>query len=173
MSTPHTTATARYEGHLRTEATHTASGTVIQTDAPVDNHGRGEAFSPTDLVGTALGTCILTTMAIVAERHQVDLVGSSFKMEKIMSTDLGTCILTTMAIVAERHKLDLVGSSFKMEKIMSQDAPRRIAQLTVELHLPASLSEHDRALMERTAHTCPVALSLNPEIKQEVRFVYE
>lgn len=138
MSTPHTTATARYEGHLRTEATHTASGTVIQTDAPVDNHGRGEAFSPTDLVGTALGTCILTTMAIVAERHQ----------------------------------LDLVGSSFKMEKIMSSDAPRRIAQLTVELHLPASLGEHDRALMERTAHTCPVALSLNPEIKQEVRFVY-
>jgi putative redox protein len=138
MSTPHTTATARYEGHLRTEATHTASGTVIQTDAPVDNHGRGEAFSPTDLVGTALGTCILTTMAIVAERHQVDLVGSSFQMEKIMSTD----------------------------------APRRIAQLTVELHLPASLSDADRALMERTAHTCPVALSLNPEIKQEVRFVY-
>jgi putative redox protein len=138
MSTPHTTATARYEGHLRTEATHTASGTVIQTDAPVDNHGRGEAFSPTDLVGTALGTCILTTMAIVAERHQVDLVGSSFKMEKIMSTD----------------------------------APRRIAQLTVELHLPASLSPDKRALMERTAHTCPVALSLNPEIKQEVRFVY-
>jgi putative redox protein len=138
MSTPHTTATARYEGHLRTEATHTASGTVIQTDAPVDNHGRGEAFSPTDLVGTALGTCILTTMAIVAERHQLDLVGSSFRMEKIMSTD----------------------------------APRRIAQLTVELHLPASLSDADRALMERTAHTCPVALSLNPEIKQEVRFVY-
>ncbi|MDO7884807.1 OsmC family protein [Hymenobacter cheonanensis] len=138
MSTPHTTATARYEGHLRTEATHTASGTVIQTDAPVDNHGRGEAFSPTDLVGTALGTCILTTMAIVAERHQVDLVGASFKMEKIMS----------------------------------QDAPRRIAQLNVELHLPASLNERDRALMERTAHTCPVALSLNPEIKQEVRFIY-
>ena len=138
MSTPHTTATARYEGHLRTEATHTASGTVIQTDAPVDNHGRGEAFSPTDLVGTALGTCILTTMAIVAERHQVDLVGASFKMEKTMS----------------------------------QEPPRRIAQLTIELHLPASLSPADRALMERTAHTCPVALSLNPELKQEVRFVY-
>ena len=138
MSTPHTTATARYEGHLRTEATHTASGTVIQTDAPVDNHGRGEAFSPTDLVGTALGTCILTTMAIVAERHQVDLVGSSFTMEKIMSSS----------------------------------APRRIAQLNVALHLPAALSPENRALMERTAHTCPVALSLNPEIRQEVRFVY-
>ena len=139
MSTPHTTATARYEGHLRTEATHIASGTVIQTDAPVDNHGRGEAFSPTDLVGTALGTCILTTMAIVAERHQ----------------------------------LDLVGASFRMEKIMTSEPPRRIAQLTVELHLPAALGERDRALLERTAHTCPVALSLNPEIKQEVRFVYE
>ncbi|WP_151086611.1 OsmC family protein [Hymenobacter baengnokdamensis] len=139
MSTSHTTATARYEGHLRTEATHTASGTVIQTDAPVDNHGRGEAFSPTDLVGTALGTCILTTMAIVAERHQ----------------------------------LNLVGSSFKMEKIMSPEPPRRIAQLNVELHLPAALSPADRTLMERTAHTCPVALSLNPEIRQEVRFVYE
>ena len=139
MSTPHTTATARYEGHLRTEATHTASGTIIQTDAPVDNHGRGEAFSPTDLVGTALGTCILTTMAIVAERHQVDLVGASVQMEKIMN----------------------------------QEPPRRIAQLNVELHLPAALSERDRALMERTAHTCPVALSLNPEIRQEVRFVYE
>ena len=139
MSTPHTTATARYEGHLRTEATHTASGTVIQTDAPVDNHGRGEAFSPTDLVGTALGTCILTTMAIVAERHQIEFVGASFRMTKIMS----------------------------------QEPPRRIAQLTVELHLPASLGERDRALMERTAHTCPVALSLNPEIKQEIQFVYE
>jgi uncharacterized OsmC-like protein len=139
MSQSHTTATARYEGHLRTEATHTASGTVIQTDAPVDNHGRGEAFSPTDLVGTALGTCILTTMAIVAERHQVDLVGASFKMEKIMS----------------------------------QEPPRRIAQLNVELHLPASLGDADRRLMERTAHTCPVALSLNPEIKQEIQFVYE
>jgi putative redox protein len=132
------TATARYEGQLRTEATHVASGTIIQTDAPVDNHGRGEAFSPTDLVGTALGTCILTTMAIVAERHQIDLKGSTVSVKKIMS----------------------------------QDAPRRIAQLDVDLQLPASLSAADRALMERTAHTCPVALSLNPEIRQEVRFVY-
>lgn len=133
------TATARYEGQLRTEATHVASGTVIQTDAPVDNHGRGEAFSPTDLMGTALGTCILTTMAIVAERHQVDLKGSTVQVKKIMS----------------------------------QDAPRRIAQFDVDLRLPASLSDSDRALLERTAHTCPVALSLNPEIRQEIRFVYE
>lgn len=133
------TATARYEGHLRTQATHVASGTSIQTDAPVDNHGRGEAFSPTDLVGTALGTCILTTMAIVAERHG----------------------------------LDLVGSTFDVKKIMSQEPPRRIAQFDVDLYLPATLGEADRALLERTAHTCPVALSLNPEIRQEVRFIYK
>ncbi|RZK23012.1 MAG: OsmC family peroxiredoxin [Hymenobacter sp.] len=133
------TATARYEGHLRTEATHVASGTHIQTDAPVDNHGRGEAFSPTDLVGTALGTCILTTMAIVAERHQVDLVGSTISVKKTMT----------------------------------QEPPRRIAQFDVELYLPAALSDTDRALMERVAHTCPVALSLNPEIRQEVRFIYQ
>jgi putative redox protein len=133
------TATARYEGHLRTQATHVASGTSIQTDAPVDNHGRGEAFSPTDLVGTALGTCILTTMAIVAERH----------------------------------KVDLVGSTVDVKKTMSQDAPRRIVQFDVDLYLPAALSESDRALMERVAHTCPVALSLNPEIRQEVRFIYQ
>lgn len=133
------TATARYEGQLRTEATHVASGTVIQTDAPVDNHGRGEAFSPTDLVGTALGTCILTTMAIVAERHQIDLKGSTVQVKKVMS----------------------------------QDAPRRIAQLNIDLQLPASLSESNRALLERVAHTCPVALSLNPEIRQEIQFSYQ
>ncbi|MFD1874014.1 OsmC family protein [Hymenobacter bucti] len=133
------TATARYEGQLRTEATHVASGTIIQTDAPVDNHGRGEAFSPTDLVGTALGTCILTTMAIVAERHDIELKGSTVQVKKTMS----------------------------------QDAPRRIAQLNVDLQLPASLSESDRTLLERVAHTCPVALSLHPEIRQEIRFVYE
>ncbi len=132
------TATARYEGQLRTQATHVASGTSIQTDAPVDNHGRGEAFSPTDLVGTALGTCILTTMAIVAERHGIDLIGSTFDVKKTMS----------------------------------QEPPRRIAQLDVDLYLPAALGEADRALLERTAHTCPVALSLNPEIHQEVRFIY-
>ena len=133
------TATARYEGQLRTQATHVASGTSIQTDAPVDNHGRGEPFSPTDLVGTALGTCILTTMAIVAERHNVDLVGSKVDVKKIMSTE----------------------------------PPRRIAQFDVDLYLPATLSESDRALLERVAHTCPVALSLNPEIRQEVRFIYQ
>jgi putative redox protein len=90
-----------------------------------------------------------------------------------VGTALGTCILTTMAIVAERHAIDLVGSTVNVKKIMSQEPPRRIVQFDVDLTLPATLSEADRTLLERVAHTCPVALSLNPEIRQEVRFIYQ
>ena len=133
------TATARYAGHLRTEATHVASGTTIHTDAPVDNHGRGEAFSPTDLVCTGLGACMMTIMGIVAERHQLNLVDSTYTVVKHMSTE----------------------------------APRRIAQIDVTFQLPAVLSASERALLERSAHTCPVTLSLHPDIKQNVVFLYE
>ncbi len=132
------TATARYAGHLRTEATHTASANVIQTDAPVDNHGRGEAFSPTDLVSTALGSCMMTVMGIVAERHSWDLVGSTFAVLKHMSTE----------------------------------APRRIAQIDVTFTLPATLAPQERILLERSAHTCPVGLSLHPDVRQNIVFEY-
>ena len=77
----------RYLGDLRTEARHGPSGATIVTDAPADNMGRGEAFSPTDLVGTALGTCILTTMAIVATRRGIDFSAARFRVEKHMATD--------------------------------------------------------------------------------------
>ncbi len=63
----------RYQGGLRCEAVHGPSGTTYVTDAPVDNHGKGESFSPTDLVATALATCIPTIMGIVAEREKIDL----------------------------------------------------------------------------------------------------
>ena len=76
-----------YEGQLRCNAIHTPSNCKLSTDAPVDNHGRGESFSPTDLVATALGTCVITVMAIFAERHSVDLGGSRVTVEKHMSTD--------------------------------------------------------------------------------------
>ena len=76
-----------YLGHLRTEATHLESGNVIITDAPVDNHGNGEAFSPTDLVATALASCMITIMGIVGERYGIDLVGVTAGVEKIMITD--------------------------------------------------------------------------------------
>ncbi|WP_201985860.1 OsmC family protein [Hymenobacter rubidus] len=133
------TASARYVGNLRTEATHVASGTIIQTDAPVDNHGRGEAFSPTDLVSTALGACMMTIIGIVAERHAWDLAGSTY---------------------------DVV-------KHMSKEAPRRIAQIDITFTLPASLTPADRTLLERAAHTCPVTLSLHPDIVQNVVFEYK
>ncbi len=79
--------TSRYEGHLRCTATHPQSNASITTDAPRDNHGRGEAFSPTDLVGAALGTCMMTIMGIVAARHSIDLTGMTARTEKEMTTD--------------------------------------------------------------------------------------
>lgn len=77
----------RYEGRLRCAAVHGPSGQTLHTDAPVDNHGRGESFSPTDLVATALGSCMATIMGIVAERHQLDLRGMEIEVAKVMSAD--------------------------------------------------------------------------------------
>ncbi len=76
-----------YQGGLRCSATHQPSGNTIQTDAPVDNNGRGEAFSPTDLVATALGACMATVMGIVAERKGISLDGMSVQVRKHMSFD--------------------------------------------------------------------------------------
>lgn len=78
---------AVYEGGLRCRATHGPSNATFPTDAPVDNHGKGESFSPTDLVATALGTCMLTTMGIVADRHGWDLTGATVDVEKGMVAD--------------------------------------------------------------------------------------
>lgn len=74
-----------YLGDLRTEATHLQSGTKILTDAPLDNHGRGEAFSPTDLVATALGSCMLTLMGIAARTHEINIDGTRLEITKVMS----------------------------------------------------------------------------------------
>lgn len=76
--------TAVYEGQLHCTATHGPSGSTLATDAPKDNMGKGEAFSPTDLVATALGTCMLTTMAIVAQRHGMELAGARVRVTKEM-----------------------------------------------------------------------------------------
>ena len=75
-----------YSGSLRTKATHTQSGNTIITDAPTDNNGRGKYFSPTDLVASALGSCILTIMAIVSERHSLSIKGTYCKVSKLMDT---------------------------------------------------------------------------------------
>lgn len=132
------TMTGVYEGDKHCEITHGPSKNIIQTDAPKDNNGRGEAFSPTDLVGAALGSCILTTMAIFGEKNGMDVKGSTFQVTKKM----------------------------KME-------PRQIHELEVELTLPEKLTADQRATLEKIAHTCPVARSLNPEVKLPVVFHYK
>lgn len=129
--------TGIYEGEKHCTLTHGPSQNKIHTDAPKDNNGRGEAFSPTDLVGAALGSCILTTMAIYAEKHGINLKGSTFLVEKKM-----------------------------------QLTPRKIAELTVEITLPAHLSTEQRDVLEDIAQTCPVTKSLNPDIKIPVTFKY-
>jgi len=132
-----------YLGDLRTECTHLQSGTTINTDAPTDNQGRGEAFSPTDLVANALGTCIITTMGINARRDGIDLKGSELTVTKVMSSD----------------------------------APRRIARIEIQLTLRANNSvlpsDETRARLEKIAHTCPVAISLHPDIVQDVTIRWE
>ena len=81
------TAEIIYNGHLRTSAKHIRSGNTIINDAPVDNHGKGEAFSPTDMVATALGTCILTIMGISAQKNDIDIEGAKAEVTKTMASD--------------------------------------------------------------------------------------
>lgn len=76
-----------YTGSLRTQATHLRSGSTIETDAPTDNKGKGERFSPTDLVATALASCILTTLAIAETAHDLDISGAVCQVEKIMTAN--------------------------------------------------------------------------------------
>ncbi len=77
----------QYEGDLHCSATHVPSGTTIATDAPVDNNGRGESFSPTDLLATSLGVCMATVMGIVAKRKEISLEGMDVTVRKFMSED--------------------------------------------------------------------------------------
>ncbi|MFN0047729.1 MAG: OsmC family protein [Cytophagales bacterium] len=131
------TAKAEYLGELRTTAKHLQSGTEIITDAPTDNMGKGEAFSPTDLVATALGTCMLTTIGIVANRHQWELAG--MKME--------------------------------ITKVMSSEPPRKISEIHIRFNFAGiKLTDEQQIIIKNTALTCPVARSLDENIKQVVDF---
>jgi len=81
------TSIVTYKGALRTEMQHLQSGSIVENDAPVDNHGKGERFSPTDMVATALGSCMLTTAGIKADTMGLDLTGSTVEVTKIMKAD--------------------------------------------------------------------------------------
>jgi len=80
-----TTIECRYTGDLHCEAVHAQSGKLLQTDAPTDHDGLGESFSPTDLLATSLGTCILTIMGITAKRRQWNISGATARVEKLMT----------------------------------------------------------------------------------------
>ena len=130
------TVTAEYLGDLRVSCTHTASGATIITDAPVDNHGKGQAFSPTDLCATSLAACAMTIMGIFAQAHGLDVTGTTIEVTKVMA-----------------------------------DEPRRIGEIRVVYAMPdKGYSDKDKKSLERAAHTCPVRLSLDPSVQQNVSF---
>jgi putative redox protein len=127
-----------YTGGLRTEMVHVKSGQAIITDAPVDNQGKGEAFSPTDLFSASLGSCMLTIMGIAAEKHGFSIEGAKISIVKIMV-----------------------------------DNPRRISEIRVELVFPKlEYTEGQKRLLDHISKTCPVALSIHPDIKQIVNLHY-
>lgn len=132
------TVKTTYVGHLRTEATHLKSGKIIYTDAPADNHGKGETFSPTDLLATALGSCMITIAGIAARSHGFDIDDTQLEITKIMASD-----------------------------------PRRVSEVIIEIYLPfKEYSSKQRAIIEKACLTCPVALSLHPDLMQTVKFHY-
>jgi putative redox protein len=100
------TITAIYQGELHCEAVHTPSKTTLQTDAPKDNQGKGESFSPTDLVATALGTCMLTTMGIAARKYGFSVDGSTITVEKVMTATPTRRIGSLQTTIMVPHKLD-------------------------------------------------------------------
>ena len=105
-----------YKGSLRTVATHLASGTCIETDAPIDNQGLGEKFSPTDLVATALGSCMLTIMGITANVHNIDISKAKVKVDKVMGKDPRRISKINIEIifinpVSDKHKIILERSA--------------------------------------------------------------
>ena len=95
-----------YEGNLHCKAVHEPSGTVLTTDAPKDNQGRGESFSPTDLVATALGTCILTTIGILARTLNLSIDGATASVEKEMSSTPPRKIGSLAVKVRIPHSID-------------------------------------------------------------------
>ncbi|MBS0266328.1 MAG: OsmC family protein [Planctomycetes bacterium] len=131
-----------YEGQLRSRATHGPSQAHLTTDAPVDNHGRGESFSPTDLVATALGSCMVTIMGILAERNQLDITGTTVNVVKEMIQE------PVRRIGALRVTIRIPGEK------------------------GARLSAADRKKLEAGALHCPVHKSLHPEIQTPISFVY-
>lgn len=123
------TATVTYESNLRTTCLHLQSGSVFETDAPTDNKGKGERFSPTDLIATGLGACLITTMGIKAESMDIALDGAKVEVTKVMVSDprrIGKIIVhATMPALNLDDKtkeiLERVGRTCPVEKSLHPD----------------------------------------------------
>jgi putative redox protein len=127
-----------YEGELRTRAKHLQSGNEIITDAPSDNHGRGEAFSPTDLLVTALGSCMLSIIGIAAQTHGFNIDATRLDITKVMKSN-----------------------------------PRRVGEVIIDFWFPEiQYTEKQKKIIELSAYTCPVYLSLHPDLLKTIRFNY-
>jgi uncharacterized OsmC-like protein len=132
------TARTIYKGDLRTEMTHVRSGSVIITDAPVDNKGKGEFFSPTDLVASALGSCIFTIMGIAAREHDFSIDGTKCSITKIMT-----------------------------------EKPRKIGEIRIEFDFTGhAYTDKQKKILDYCVKTCPVALSLNDSVFQNVTLLF-
>jgi len=129
------TSKVTYLGDLRTSSIHLHSGSEIISDAPLDNNGKGEAFSPTDTVANALASCMMTVMGIKARELNVDFVDSTAAVTKIMQAE-----------------------------------PRRISVIEIVFDMNVSTDQKTKTILERTAMTCPVFLSLNAEIEKRISF---
>ena len=132
-----------YDGDLHCQARHAPSGTQLETDAPVDNHGRGESFSPTDLLATSLGTCMLTTMAILATQKGYPMDGVRARVVKHMT------------------------------KTQPRRVERLDAAIWAPAATGRALDATARAALEERAHNCPVRLSLLPAIEVPLTFEWE
>ncbi len=106
------------------------------TDAPPDNQGKGESFSPSDLLAASLGSCMVTIMGIASRTHNINIDGTKIRITKVMAAN-----------------------------------PRRVSEVHVEFDMPqTNYTEKEKVILDNAARTCPVALSLHPDIKQMVQF---
>lgn len=135
------TSKITYIGNLRTEAVHLQSGKLIITDAPVDNNGKGEAFSPTDLLSTSLGCCMITIMGIVAQRHDINIDGTAIAITKKMEANprrVGEIVVEfTMPAIAysdkEKELLENAARTCPVAKSLSPE----LKQTVIFNYLPA------------------------------------
>lgn len=127
-----------YLGDLRTSSVHIQSGEVILTDAPIDNHGKGQAFSPTDMVTNATASCMFTIMAIKANEMGLNLEGSTAEVLKEMKSN-----------------------------------PRMISKITIRFSMSILVDQKQQIILERAALTCPVYLSLHPDVVKDIYFQWK